>query len=61
MVRPDGGSVANEIIVLGGHVGTHIDALCHISHDGLLHGAVKTAATPVKQTGLAMGKVQFCP
>lgn len=40
MVRPDGGSAANEIIVTGGHVGTHIDALSHVSHDGLLHGGV---------------------
>ncbi|MFL6117947.1 MAG: cyclase family protein [Catenulispora sp.] len=38
LVRPDGGSAANEIIVTGGHVGTHIDALAHVSHDGLLHG-----------------------
>jgi kynurenine formamidase len=40
MVRPDGGSAANEIIVTGGHVGTHIDALAHVSHDGHLHGGV---------------------
>ena len=40
MMRPDGGSAANEIIVLGGHVGTHIDALAHVSHDGRLHGDV---------------------
>lgn len=37
-MRPDGGSAANEIIVTGGHVGTHIDALAHVSQDGLLHG-----------------------
>ncbi|WP_327146184.1 cyclase family protein [Nocardia sp. NBC_01327] len=40
MMRPDGGSAANEIIVTGGHVGTHIDALSHVSHDGLLHNGV---------------------
>ncbi|MCM6771942.1 cyclase family protein [Nocardia sp. CDC159] len=39
-IRPDGGSAANEIIVTGGHVGTHIDALSHVSHDGRLHGGV---------------------
>lgn len=37
-VRPDGGSAANELIVTGGHVGTHVDALAHVSQDGLLHG-----------------------
>jgi kynurenine formamidase len=44
MVRPDGGSAANEIIVTGGHVGTHLDALGHVSHDGLLHGGAEAAA-----------------
>jgi len=43
MVRADGGSAANELIVTGGHVGTHIDALSHVSHDGLLHGGVEAA------------------
>lgn len=47
-VRPDGGSAANELIVTGGHVGTHIDALAHVSHDGTLHGGVDAAAA---QTG----------
>ncbi len=40
MMRPDGGSAANEIIVMGGHVGTHLDALAHVSQDGRLHGGV---------------------
>ena len=35
MVRADGGSAANEMMVLGGHTGTHIDALCHVSHCGV--------------------------
>ncbi|NKQ54479.1 cyclase family protein [Amycolatopsis sp. K13G38] len=43
MERPDGGSAANEIIVTGGHVGTHIDALSHVSHCGKLHGEVDAA------------------
>ncbi|MEV0347938.1 cyclase family protein [Nonomuraea sp. NPDC050680] len=38
LVRPDGGSAANEIIVTGGHVGTHVDALAHVSQEGLLYG-----------------------
>lgn len=37
MVRADGGSAANDMIVLGTHVGTHIDALAHVSHEGKLH------------------------
>ncbi|MBF6147579.1 cyclase family protein [Nocardia nova] len=43
MMRSDGGSAANEIIVTGGHVGTHIDALSHVSHAGRLHGGVDAA------------------
>jgi len=37
MVRADGGSAANDLFVLGGHVGTHIDALGHVSQDGVLY------------------------
>lgn len=43
MVRPDGGSAANELIVTGGHVGTHVDALAHVSHEGKLHGGLDAA------------------
>ena len=38
MVRADGGSAANDLLVTGTHVGTHIDALAHVSHNGRLHG-----------------------
>lgn len=44
-VRADGGSAANELIVTGGHVGTHIDALAHVSQDGRLHGGLDAADT----------------
>lgn len=36
-VSPVCGSSASEAVALGGHVGTHIDALCHFSKDGKLH------------------------
>ncbi|HLH66250.1 MAG TPA: cyclase family protein [Solirubrobacteraceae bacterium] len=39
-VRADGSSAASELIVTGGHVGTHVDALAHVSHAGLLHGGL---------------------
>jgi kynurenine formamidase len=38
VVRADGGSAANDLLVTGTHVGTHIDALAHVSHSGRLHG-----------------------
>ena len=43
-VRADGGSAANDLLVTGTHVGTHIDALAHVSHQGLLHGGAEAAA-----------------
>jgi kynurenine formamidase len=46
-VRADGGSAANELIVTGGHVGTHVDALAHVSQDGLLHGGVSATEAQV--------------
>jgi kynurenine formamidase len=45
MVRSDGGSAANEMFVLGGHVGTHIDALGHVSQDGLMYGGIDAASS----------------
>ena len=39
-VRADGGSAASDLLITGTHVGTHIDALSHVSQDGMLHGGV---------------------
>lgn len=39
-VRQDGGSSAFETIHMGSHTGTHIDALCHGSLDGMMFGGV---------------------
>jgi kynurenine formamidase len=39
-VRADGVTAANEMIVLGGHTSTHIDALAHVGYQGYLHGGV---------------------
>lgn len=36
-VTATGASSASEALALGGHVGTHIDALCHFSRAGKLH------------------------
>ena len=47
MVRPDGGSAANDVIITGTHVGTHIDAISHVSHDGRLYGDVDAAEAQV--------------
>lgn len=39
-VRVDGTSGANDLLVMGTHTGTHVDALAHVSHEGMLHGGV---------------------
>ncbi|MER7499296.1 cyclase family protein [Nonomuraea pusilla] len=46
-VNAEGGSGANELIVTGGHVGTHLDALCHAASDGLMHDGVDAHAASV--------------
>lgn len=40
VTRADGGSAANDMISMGTHVGTHIDALSHVSQDGKLFGGL---------------------
>ena len=39
-IRAGGVSGANEMISMGAHTATHIDALSHISIDGRLHGGI---------------------
>jgi kynurenine formamidase len=34
----DGVSSASDALAMSGHTGTHLDALCHFSRDGRLHG-----------------------
>ncbi|WP_433566632.1 cyclase family protein [Nocardia sp. CA-151230] len=46
-VNAQGGSGANELIVTGGHVGTHLDALCHAAIDGRMFGGVDAHAASV--------------
>ncbi|SHK98483.1 Kynurenine formamidase [Pseudonocardia thermophila] len=46
-VRADGGSAANDLISMGTHVGTHIDALAHVSQDGKLYGGADAVAAGV--------------
>ena len=40
MTRGDGGSAANDMVSMGTHVGTHVDALAHVSQDGKLYGDI---------------------
>ena len=61
MVRGDGSSASNDIIVLGTHVGTHIDALAHVSHGGELFGGVDAAEAQVGGRFSTLGIDTFEP
>lgn len=41
--RSDGSSAANDMVVTGTHVGTHIDSFAHVSFQGCLHGGTDAA------------------
>jgi kynurenine formamidase len=60
-VRADGGSAANEIIVTGGHVGTHVDALAHVSHEGRLFGGVDADSVTSHEGFSRLGIDSFPP
>ena len=51
-INPGGASSAADAIALGTHVGTHIDALCHFSCCGMLHGGVEAAKVQSYAGGL---------
>ena len=48
--RSDGGSSANDLVMMGTHVGTHIDAFCHASHDGRIYGGA-VAGSSIDDSG----------
>src|ERR1700704_2289710 len=52
-VMPNGGSSASEALALGGHLGTHIDALCHFSCGGKLYGGHDVASTQSYSGGIS--------
>ena len=49
---PGGNSSASDAIAMGTHLGTHIDALCHFSCGGRLHGGVEVAGVQSYAGGL---------
>jgi len=53
MMMEGGASSSADSFALGGHVGTHIDALCHYSCDGMLHGGVEASAVQNDSSGFS--------
>jgi kynurenine formamidase len=43
VIRADGASAANEILIMGSHTGTHIDALGHVSAAGRAYSGIDAA------------------
>ncbi len=53
MLMEGGASSSAESIALGAHVGTHIDALCHYSCDGKLHGGIEAKTVQNDSSGFS--------
>ena len=53
VVYRDGVSSATDLFSMGTHVGTHIDALGHVSKGGCLHGQIEADAVQSFSGGLA--------
>lgn len=60
VVRSDGCSACNDVVIMNGHTGTHLDAIGHIARDGRLHGG-QPAAEAMGVGGLATGGVDAVP
>lgn len=60
-VRAGGVSSALELMSLGTHTGTHIDALSHISRDGRLHGGRDATQMAVGGRFRELGAEQIAP
>jgi len=54
-------SPSNDLIVMGGHVGTHVDALGHIAKEGKLYGDIDVNEVQHGQLGLSKGGVDEIP
>jgi len=52
VVLPDGCGASNEIVVLSGHTGTHVDAIGHVAENGLVHGGIDAVQLQVGGRGL---------
>ncbi|OUZ09470.1 cyclase [Aeromicrobium sp. PE09-221] len=55
------GSGSNEMIIFGGHVGTHVDALAHVAAEGQLHGGIDAVANSVDGRHRALGAETIAP
>ena len=60
-IRTDGGSAAADLITTGCHVGTHVDALAHVSHEGRLFGGADASEAQATGRFEALGIDELAP
>lgn len=53
VMYPDGVSAAGEMFTTGGHVGTHLDGLGHVSKDGKIYEGREVAGLQSYSTGIS--------
>jgi kynurenine formamidase len=58
VMYPGGISAASELLTLGGHVGTHVDGLGHVSKNGRIHGGQEIDAGHSYTDGLKHGSIE---
>ena len=58
---PGGVTSAMELIAMGGHVGTHVDATGHIACDGAIHGGHRVLEHQSPSAGLGVGSTEEIP
>lgn len=61
VMYPDGISASAELITTGGHVGTHVDALGHVSKHGRIFGGESVLENQSYAGGLRVGSVELVP
>jgi kynurenine formamidase len=61
VMYPDGVSAAAEMITTGGHVGTHVDGLAHVSKLGKIYGGVDITANQSYSEGMLELSVHQLP
>lgn len=60
-MRAEGVSSASCSLALSGHTGTHMDALCHFSQHGLLHGGAPAAHAQTYPGGITQHSIADAP
>ena len=56
-----GGSATNDLFTFGGHTGTHLDAIGHVSKEGRLFGGIEAASVQDYLMGLTKLSIEETP